>query len=141
MMFCKKLKSQPFYQMSLGLLVPNCFIENLIAWMARKCKDSMSDIDRSPCCESTPFPYPPDVFEFCLPESIFALYETPREFFIPGVAGPKFQIVEKTNASIITQVKALVVECDSNQSFSHSHSEIEEFVNKVQSWFLDELSR
>lgn len=141
MMFCKRLKAQSFYQMSLGLLLPNCFIENLMAWMARKCKDSMSDIDRTPCCESTSFPYPPDVFEFCLPESIFALYETPREFFIPGVAGPKFQITERTNTSIITQVKALVVECDSNQSFSHSYSEMEEFVNKVQSWFLDEISR
>lgn len=138
--FCKRLKQQSFYQHSLGALVPNCFIENLIAWMARKCKDSMSDIDRTPCCESTSFPYPPDIFDYCLPESIYALYETPREFFIPGVAGPKFQIVEKTNASIVTQVKVLVVEGDSNQSFSHSYNEIEDFVNKVQDWFAEELA-
>jgi len=139
--FCSRLKRQPFYQMSFGLLVPNCFIENLMSWMARKCKDSMSDIDRNPCCESSTFPYAPDVFDYCLPESIFALYETPREFFIPGVAGPKFQIVERTNSSIITQVKALVVECDSNQSFSHSYSEMETFVNNVQTWFQKELLR
>lgn len=156
--FCKSLKLQPFYQMPLGVLLPNCFIENLISWMNRKCKfqnliteikidfynlfiliigkDSMSDIDRSPCCESVSFPYPSDVFEYCLPESIFALYETPREFFIPGVAGPKFKIVEKSNMSV---VKALVVEGDSNQSFSHSYNEIEDFVNTVQYWFSAEL--
>ncbi|KAG5669714.1 hypothetical protein PVAND_000009 [Polypedilum vanderplanki] len=138
--FCQRLKRQPFYQMSFGLLVPNCFIENLISWMARKCKDSMSDIDRNPCCESSTFPYSPDIFDYCLPESIFALYETPREFFIPGVAGPKFQIVERTNNSIITQVKAIVVECDSNQSFSHSFYEMENFVTSVEKWFKDELA-
>jgi protein dispatched 1 len=137
--FCRRLKQQPFYQMSLGLLVPNCFIENLISWMARKCKDSMSQIDRFPCCEASTFPFSPDIFDFCLPESISALYETPREFFLPGVAGPKFQIVEQTNTSIVTSVKALVVECDSNQSFSHSFGEIERFVETVQTWFNKEL--
>lgn len=137
--FCRNLKQQPFYQMSFGLLVPNCFIENLISWMARKCKDNMSDIDRFPCCEASTFPYAQDIFDYCLPESISALYETPREFFIPGVAGPKFQIVERTNTSIVTNVKALVVECDSNQSFSHSFGEIDKFVTSVQSWFTKEL--
>lgn len=138
--FCRRLKQQPFYQMSFGLLVPNCFIENLISWMARKCKDSMSDKDRFPCCESSTFPFSSDVFDYCLPESISALYETPREFFLPGVAGPKFQIVERTNTSIMTNVKALVVECDSNQSFSHSFHEIDRFVTTVQSWFDKELT-
>lgn len=137
--FCHSLKQQPFYQMSFGLLVPNCFIENLIAWMARKCKDSMSDIDRFPCCEASTFPFSSDVFDFCLPESISSLYETPREIFIPGVAGPKFQIVGRTNTSIVTRVRALVVESDSNQSFSHSFDEISKFVNSVQTWFQEQL--
>lgn len=100
--------------------------------MNRKCIDKMSDIDRFPCCESSAFPFRQDVFDFCLPESISALYETPREFFIPGVAGPKFQITERTNTSTVTQVKALVVECDSNQSFSHSFHEMENFVTTIQ---------
>ncbi|CRK88732.1 CLUMA_CG002637, isoform A [Clunio marinus] len=136
---CRRMKHQPFYQISFGLLVPNCFIENLISWMARKCKDSMSDIDRFPCCEASTFPFSPEIFDYCLPESISALYETPREYFIPGVAGPKFQIVNRTTTSIVTQVKALVVECDSNQSFSHSFNEIENFVSTVQTWFTKEL--
>lgn len=138
--FCQRLKQQPFYQMSFGFLVPNCFIENLISWMNRKCKDSMSDIDRFPCCEASTFPFAQDVFDLCLTESISALYETPREFFIPGVAGPKFQIVERTNTSIVTQVKALVVECDSNQSFSHSFNEMDNFVTTVQTWLDEELA-
>lgn len=137
--FCRHLKQQPFYQMSFGLLVPNCFIENLISWMTRKCKDSMSDIDRFPCCETSAFPFSQDVFDYCLPESISALYETPREIFIPGVAGPKFQIIDRTNTSIVTSVKALVIECDSNQSFSHSFHEIETFVSTIQDWLDQEL--
>lgn len=99
----------------------------------------MSNIDRFPCCEASTFPFSPDIFDYCLPESISALYETPREFFIPGVAGPKFQIVDRTNTSIVTHVKALVVECDSNQSFSHSFDEMKRFVTTVQTWLDEEL--
>lgn len=137
--FCRNLKRQPFYQMSLGLLVPNCFIENFITWMERKCKDSMSQIDRTPCCEMSPFPYTSEIFDLCLPESISSLYETPHEFFIPGVAGPKFQVIERTNTSIVTRVKALVVECDSNQAFSMSYTEIDNFVETLEKWFNLEL--
>lgn len=137
--FCKRLKKQPFYQRPFSLLVPNCFIENMISLMSRKCYDGMANINRSPCCEESTFPYSAEVFDICLPQIIEALYDTPREFFIPGVAGPKFQIVERTNTSIVTRVKALVVECDSNQSFSHSFQEIERFSTSVQTWFEDEL--
>lgn len=35
--FCKDLKRQPFYQMSLGPpMLPNCFIENFIGTMQRR---------------------------------------------------------------------------------------------------------
>lgn len=46
----------------------------------------MSGINRYPCCEET-FPYTAEIFEICLPESISSLYETPREYFMPGLAG------------------------------------------------------
>jgi protein dispatched 1 len=136
--FCRNLKQQPFYQMSFGLLVPNCFIENLISSMAVRCKDGMTGQDRFPCCEASTFPYSPEVFDYCLPEVISGLYNT-QIFFIPGVAGPKFQIVERTNTTIVTQVKAMVIECDSNQSFSHSYQEMDHFVTSVQTWFDHEL--
>jgi protein dispatched 1 len=137
--FCRNLKQQPFYEITLGILVPNCFIENLISSMARKCHDDMSGNDRSPCCESSTFPFSQEVFDYCLQDSIFELYKTPREFFIPGVAGPKFQIIERTNTTIVTQVKALVVECDSNQTFSHSFQEMDKFVTSVQTWLDQQL--
>lgn len=34
--FCRDLKDQVFTSMSLGLLLPNCFIENFITWMSRR---------------------------------------------------------------------------------------------------------
>jgi hypothetical protein len=147
--FCKDLKQQPFYQANVGtILVPNCFIENLISWMSRKCLDSMSDLDRTPCCEISTFPFSPEIFDYCLPESISALYATPREFFLPGVAGPKFVktsintttgLIPMNNLTVVTNVKALVVESDSTQSFSMSFTEIEKFVDTVQNWLNKEL--
>lgn len=47
----------------------------------------MSGINRYPCCEESTFPYNSEIFDMCLPESISSLYETPREYFMPGVAG------------------------------------------------------
>lgn len=84
--------------------MPNCFIENLIRWMARRyimsifkyllkyfeelyifrCLDEMSGTNRYPCCEDSVFPYSAEVFDICLPESISSLYETPREYFMPS---------------------------------------------------------
>lgn len=33
--FCKKIRKQPFYEITFGLLLPNCFIENFISLMDR----------------------------------------------------------------------------------------------------------
>lgn len=112
--FCKSLKEQSFTSLSYGLLLPNCFIENFIRWMTRRyewlynvkfyefqetlpvvpfqiifnrCLDEMSGINRYPCCEESTFPYSTEIFDICLPESISSLYETPREYFMPGLAG------------------------------------------------------
>lgn len=144
--FCRNLKHQPFYQPFYGmLLVPNCFIENFISWMGRKCIDSMSDLNRTPCCESSSFPFETEIFDLCLPESISSLYETPREFFLPGVAGPKFSrnstTISANNQTIVTQVKALVVEFDSTQSFSMSYTEMYSFVELVQGWLDHQLQK
>jgi len=122
----------------------------------------MSSIDRTPCCEISTFPYEPNIFDECLPQSITSLYETPREFFIPGVAGPKFSKYNYTNysnttiannnnndnakaynSSIIMNkaiVQALVIEYDSIQSYTMSYSDMFMFVNKIETWFLNELS-
>lgn len=51
----------------------------------------MADLDRAPCCENSSRPFAPHIFDECLPHSISSLYATPREMFVPGVAGPKFR--------------------------------------------------
>uniref|UniRef100_A0A182MN79 SSD domain-containing protein n=1 Tax=Anopheles culicifacies TaxID=139723 RepID=A0A182MN79_9DIPT len=152
--FCRRIKNQTFYQTSYGLLLPNCFIENFISWMARRCNDSMGEIDRTPCCEISPFPFTPDIFDQCLPESISSLYETPREFFIPGVAGPKFDrssfLVAGGQQGTVSVgrpptnpndkiVKAVVIEYESTQIFTMSYHEIETFVRTVERWLAEQL--
>lgn len=117
----------------------------------------MSGIDRTPCCESSKFPYPPHVFDECLPQIISILYESPRYVFIPGIAGPKFERsptmhthLHASNHSIYTNgtelkqnsppiVKALVVEYESTQSYTMSFTEIENFTKTVEHWFESEM--
>uniref|UniRef100_A0A182PPZ7 SSD domain-containing protein n=1 Tax=Anopheles epiroticus TaxID=199890 RepID=A0A182PPZ7_9DIPT len=142
--FCERIKNQSFYQMSQGVLLPNCFIANFVEWMRRRCNDSMGEIDRTPCCEISPFPFTPDIFDQCLPESISSLYETPRQFFIPGVAGPKFARSSFQHQSVAASVndkivKAVVIEFESTQIFTMSYHDIETFVRTVESWFAEQL--
>ncbi|XP_058981338.1 protein dispatched-like [Musca domestica] len=163
--FCQNLRQQPFYQLTFGMLLPNCFIENFITLMERMCVNSMDDTDRTPCCDISKFPYEPEVFDICLPQIISSLYATPREYFWPGVAGPKFMAsprtldinntllseeispnstLESTVANVTTTtpppiVKALVVEFESNVSFSTHYDKVKQFVEDVETWFQDEL--
>ena len=36
--FCKNVRDQPFFQPTLGPLLPNCFIETFQSWMDRRCE-------------------------------------------------------------------------------------------------------
>ncbi|XP_013111816.1 protein dispatched [Stomoxys calcitrans] len=158
--FCQNLRKQPFYQLTFGMLLPNCFIENFITLMERMCVNSMDDTDRTPCCDISKFPYEPEVFDICLPQIISSLYATPREYFWPGVAGPKFMAsprlmenttlseemvnntLDTTMANMTTPppiVKALVVEFESNVSFSTQYDKVKAFVQEVEYWFENEL--
>ncbi|KAA0184897.1 hypothetical protein HAZT_HAZT002747 [Hyalella azteca] len=104
--FCRDLRKQSFYMSTMGPLLPNCFIETFKSWMEeRRCADASKN--RYPCCEVMPFPYPRWVFDKCIIEAVEVLYQTPRLYFVPGVAGPKFN---KTS----NKVAALVIEYDSN---------------------------
>lgn len=132
--FCKDLRSQPFYQSTLGPLLPNCFIESFISWMQRRCIDQIDFEDRSPCCETETFPFNSTVFNFCIVEAIADLYETPSEYFIPGMAGPKF------SKDQFPTIKAIVVEYDSNYSFSMSYDYMHNFINQVEEWMENKLA-
>lgn len=102
------------------------------------------------CCEQHKFPYESSVFDECLPEVVSSLYNSPRYIFVPGVAGPKFekkpfssktnQIAEnetkiQRNKINIPSIKALVIEYESNQPFTTSYPDINNFQNAVQRWF------
>ncbi|XP_063707430.1 protein dispatched isoform X2 [Culicoides brevitarsis] len=140
--FCKILKEQSFYLSSNGALLQNCFIENLITWMSRRCMDEMTNVNRYPCCEKSVFPYSAEVFDICLQESISSLYETPRKYFVPGVAGPKFSrrnMSSRNNNRVIFPVKSIVIEYESSQDFTMSYIEMSEFVNNVNLWFTKTL--
>lgn len=121
--FCRNLRKQDFYMSTLGPLLPNCFIETFKSWMEeRRCADSSQN--RYPCCEVMPFPYPRWVFDKCIKEAVDVLYQTPRLYFVPGVAGPKFN---KTSG----KVAALVVEYDSTSIWSLSYDTMHKFFTQV----------
>lgn len=140
--FCRRLRQQSFYQPTLGPLLPNCFIESFIASMQRRrCFDSIDNSDRTPCCESVEFPYNRSVFDRCIVDSIGDLYETPSEYFIPGVAGPKFSktINDHDGDDEYPTIKVIVVEYDSNYTYSMSYNYMREFFMKVENWMQEEL--
>lgn len=127
--FCRNLRNQSFYMSTLGPLLPHCFIETFKAWMDRKCIDRGTGVDRSPCCENSTFPYSREVFDQCIHKGIKTLYQTPRDYFIPGVAGPKFG--RETG-----KVDALVVEYDSNTLWTLSYDDMQEFFEQVRKLLL-----
>lgn len=131
--FCRRLRQQPFYQGTLGPLLPNCFIESFMSWMKRRCFDTYDDVDRMPCCEVDSFPYNSSIFNTCIVEAIADLYETPAEYFIPGVAGPKFSKDQSPT------IKVIVIEYFSNYTYSMSYNHVHEFYTRVENWMKEEL--
>lgn len=132
--FCAKIKSQSFYQPTLGPLLPNCFIESFKMFMSRRCIDNLDKINRTPCCESSQFPYTKEVFDFCIIKAMESLYQTPRELFMPGVAGPKF-----IRSTYPPRVAAIVVEFESVVPYSMSYTAMDEFFIKIENWTKQEL--
>ncbi|XP_041976421.1 protein dispatched [Aricia agestis] len=132
--FCSRIKRQPFYQHTLGPLLPNCFIESFKMYMSRKCIDTIDKINRAPCCESSRFPYRKEVFDFCIIKAMESLYQTSRQLFLPGVAGPKF--LRNRNPPIVA---AIVVEFESVIPYSMSYTKMHEFFVQVENWTRTEL--
>lgn len=132
--FCSRIKTQPFYQHTLGPLLPNCFIETFKMYMSRRCIDNIDKIDRTPCCESSPFPYKKAIFESCIIKAIESLYQTPRELFMPGVAGPKF-----FRNTTPPSVAAIVIEFESVVPYTMSYTAMNNFFIHVENWTQNEL--
>lgn len=131
--FCKNLKKQPFFRPMMGPLLPNCFIETFLKSMQRTCVDFMSGANRTPCCKSSAFPFSPEIFDKCIIQEMADIYQTPTQFLLPGIAGPKFS--KDQNPTI----KAVVVEYISNYSYSMSYDYMNEFYTQVEKWTSEQL--
>lgn len=130
--FCKKLHNQTFCKSTSEMPKSNCFIENFKYWMERMCVDGVSHQNRTPCCQTSKFPYSADVFNLCIREIIAILHYTPSYFFTSGVAGPRFS--KETG-----DVRAIVIEYGSTVSSTSSYEEVKEFVTSVDTWMKSAL--
>lgn len=140
--FCKNLRSQPFYRSTMGPLGPNCFIESLRSWMKRRCKDPIDpNIEYLPCCESSEFPYTPNVLQQCAAEVSTEIARTPYLWIRDGAisAGLKFLKEPELSSTpndtlslkVTPKIKALVVEYDSTYTYTLSFTNMDKFFHQV----------
>lgn len=113
--------------------------------MQRRCDHPFKNrISMAPCCESSKFPYSPEVLKRCSAEATYNMYLTPAHLWNPGgvaTGGIKFskesisvpsQDVNSTSINPIEPtIKAIIVEYDSTQMFSLSYAEMDKFFNQV----------
>ncbi|XP_015919103.2 protein dispatched homolog 1 isoform X1 [Parasteatoda tepidariorum] len=125
--FCTQLRNQTFYQLTSGPLLFNCFIETFRLWMERRCVDGITDANRTPCCESSKFPFSVKVFNYCIKQAVGILHHNPGYFAVPVMEGVRFS---KSTA----KVQAIVVQYDSIYSYSNSYTEMYEFSHSVDGW-------
>lgn len=131
--FCKELRSQSFYRPTMGPLLSNCFMETFKDWMEnRECDDPIDLLDRTPCCQTSIFPFKPQVFDMCLSKVIELLAKTPNYYLSHDWSGPRFD--KKSH-----QMTAAVIEYDSNYTFSHSFVEMNQFWNDVNDWVTNKV--
>ncbi|XP_072754986.1 protein dispatched isoform X2 [Anoplolepis gracilipes] len=147
----ENLRSQPFYHSTMGPLLSNCFIESLRPWMQRRCIDPIDPhIEYMPCCESSKFPYKPNVLRQCAAEASTEIHRTSHLWIQNGAvsAGLKFEkdpllSAEGLNNTLLLKVtpkiKALVVEYDSTYVYSLSFANMDKFFHEVESWMQDQL--
>ncbi|KAF7268497.1 hypothetical protein GWI33_018378 [Rhynchophorus ferrugineus] len=132
--FCINLRQQPFYQPMIGVSLTSCFIETFIKSMNRKCIDDFTKKDRTPCCQVSEFPYNRSVFNTCIFDEMAEVYGGPVDITYPKTAGVMFS--KENNPTI----KAVVIEFDSNFTFSLSFEEVHEFYKDVESWTVEQLN-
>lgn len=130
--FCVHLRMQPFYRPVGGLQMTNCFMETFVKWMSHDCIDNLEQ-NRWPCCNSFEFPYPRNIFHFCIIKAMYIVYNTPSSIFIPSVAGPKFSnpLFHSLNQTLMPIIKVVVVEFESNFAFTTSYVGMENFYKQV----------
>ena len=127
--FCEEVRKQAFFGSNNegNSLLSNCFIETFVDWMDRRCNE-LDGRDHAPCCQASRFPFTRSIFNRCLLESVESLYSTPTDLWLPGVAGPKFNVSTH-------EARVVIIEYDAAQGFAYSHKDIREFYESVQKWF------
>lgn len=132
--FCLKLKKQRFIHPTSGPDSTNCFIESFKSWMDdRSCRDPiLTDLDRSPCCQSYEFPYTKRVLDKCVGEAVNIMRRTPQ--FQPNHnAGLRFF----KNSS---RVAAVILEYQSNRLYSDSFTKMERFFYDIDEWITWQIN-
>ncbi|XP_050532360.1 protein dispatched [Daktulosphaira vitifoliae] len=133
--FCITLRAQPFYRPVGGPQLTNCFMETFIKWMDRPCVSPV-DHNRWPCCNSYQFPFPRNIFHYCILKAMYIIYSTPSSLFVPSAAGPKFSnpLFYPKNQTLMPIMRAVVVEYESNFVFTTSYVDMDTFYKQVESW-------
>ncbi|EZA51791.1 hypothetical protein DMN91_003866 [Ooceraea biroi] len=152
--FCQDLRKQPFYRTTTGPLLPNCFIESLRSWMERRCEDPIDpSINYAPCCQSSRFPFKPDVLQRCAAAANAELHRSPYLWIRNGGISAGLKFVKPTALSsppmlndtlanateLIPEIKALIVEYDSTYAYTFSFTNMDEFFHQVESWMQKQL--
>jgi len=115
--------------------------------MKRNCKDPIDpQIEYTPCCESSKFPYKPNVLQQCAAEASVRLHRTPYLWIQNGPlsAGPKFikepllssQASNDTFVKMTPKIKALIVEYDSTYAYSLSFGNMDKFFHEASIIYL-----
>lgn len=133
--FCKSVKQQPFYHPTMGSIsLTSCFIETFTTSMSRRCFDTFTKTDKSPCCNTSKFPYNRTTFTNCINEEMTDIYQGPPQYIYPKTAGVFF------SKERFPKIKAVVLEFDSNVTFSLSFKSIDRFYKEVNAWTDMQLS-
>jgi hypothetical protein len=126
--FCQKLLQQRFIHPPLMTDMSNCFMDTFKSWMeTRKCRDPINpEVDRTPCCETSEFPFDRYTFNKCMLEAVSIMRKSPHLY--PNInAGLRF--FKNT-----TRVAALIIEFQSNRIYTESFSKMDGFFHDVDEW-------
>ncbi|GFO13195.1 protein dispatched homolog 1 [Plakobranchus ocellatus] len=127
--FCARLRRADFYEHKPEIQLTDCFLENFVYnWMKQSCTD-----EKPLCCNQTRFPFQKAEMMTCLAEYIPLLYKPPDIIRNPWpYYGPRFNK---------GRISAFFIQFKSNQSFSYSYSEMENFYLRVNSWVEQEMQQ
>ncbi|XP_078676387.1 protein dispatched homolog 1-like isoform X1 [Branchiostoma floridae x Branchiostoma belcheri] len=129
--FCFRLRNQSFYQPTPGPQLTNCFIELFQQWMDRECADELTGEDFHPCCNKYAFPYPRDVFKYCIKVATMELDNMPRFRFYRETPGPRFDENDR--------IRGLIIEFDSKYKFTLAFDTMDKFYHEVETWMQGEM--